>query len=393
MRWRKILLGFLLAATGLAACQPEPPSPPTPTSLAVTPTVGLEGEATPMIQPQAAVSQFNGIQLAWFYKPPEDGLLEPIAENFDVYIMTKKGEEDRDELKTLGVETPFLQYLLSNSIQDRGNCTTVPFQNNVANQAGDFCRISAEHPDWFLLDAQGNRIQRDNFYIMDSGNPQWLDFWLGRAQETQETLGWDGVFLDNIEASLGKREEDHGMPARYKDDASYQAAVEGSIRYLYTNYFQPQRRPLYANIIAIRDPNVWLRYMQYLDGAMLEDFAVDWWDGYLDPAEWEEQLDMLTRTQQMGKAVILVAQGPRDDLQRQEFAFASYLLVDEGLASFRYAHHSAYSQAWLYDNYNLDLGQALGAYYQEDGVWKRDFEKAVVTVDPAGHEASIAMKP
>jgi hypothetical protein len=27
---------------------------------------------------------------------------------------------------------------------------------------------------------------------------------------------------------------------------------------------------------------------------------------------------MVTRTQQMGKAVILVAQGPRDDLERQE---------------------------------------------------------------------------
>ena len=91
------------------------------------------------------------IKLAWFYKPPADGNVNLVAENFSTFIMTKGNEATRDQLISLGAQRPVLEYLRFEAIMDPGSCTVKPWQNNVAFMAGDFCTISSQHPDWFLL--------------------------------------------------------------------------------------------------------------------------------------------------------------------------------------------------------------------------------------------------
>ena len=105
-------------------------------------------------------------------------------------------------------------------------------------------------------------------------------------------------------------------------------------------------------------------------------------------------------TQARGKRMMLIAQGGADNAEatwqpfnpRQQFAFASYLLVTDGAAAFRYAD-SPYRYIWLYDNYTLDLGRPLGPRYQDGGVWRRDFERGAVAVDSLTHDAAITLKP
>jgi hypothetical protein len=101
---------------------------------------------------------------------------------------------------------------------------------------------------------------------------------------------------------------------------------------------------------------------------------------------------MAERTQTEGKHILLVSQGPQEDAQRQQFAYASYLLIANKLASFRYARADSYGYVWMYDNYSLQLGEPLGRRYQANGLWQRDFEKGSVRVNPRTHEASITMK-
>ena len=147
-------------------------------------------------------------------------------------------------------------------------------------------------------------------------------------------------------------------------------------------------RTVYVNIVASRSTSIWPQYLQYVDGAMLENFAVDWKTA-LSIDEWQEQIEMIQYAQTQGKRMILVAQGERTDLQRQEFAFASYLLVADGQTVFRYAHHSAYREIWWYKTYQLDLGAPLGPVYKDGNTWKRTFENGLVTVNLARLTASI----
>ncbi len=348
----------------------------------------------PPSSPPVQTGTGNVKQLAWFYKPPTDDDLGTLEQNFSTFILTKNDEDKRDALRAQGVEAPFLQYIASEVIIDPGSCTTKPWQNQAAYRVGDFCEISDNHADWFLLDEAGNRIVEElgggmKGVMMDPGNTEWRAFWLERAREMQETLGWDGVFMDNVEASLSKRERRGQLPAAYPDDASYQAAVEGFLAYVYTSYFQPEGRILQGNIIELRDDEVWFRYLQYMDGAMEEGWAVDWSDGYLNADKWERHMVRVEQTQFEGKQAVLVSQGAQENTQRQEFSYASYLLVSNGNASFRYTNDEDYRDPWLYSNYDYDLGAPPGARYQDGNTWRRAFEHGTVAVDPTTNSASI----
>lgn len=330
------------------------------------------------------------IQLAWFYKPPEDGTsLATIAQNFDVFILTHYDEDERDELKNLGAEAPFLEYLVFTEIQDPGSCDKEPYGNQVAYKAGDFCEISAEHPEWFLRDSYGEIIREGKDVFMDPGNIEYREFWLARAKELRENYGWDGIFIDNLEASLKKIEKLDVSPEKYPDDESYQVAIEEFLSYIDKNYFDAENIPVYANIIEYESPDIWLSYVDYLDGAMIEDFALDYNNEYYSEADWKEQLMMVLEAQSMGKSVILVSQGEMGDTDRERFALASYLLVHNGGTSFRYTESSYYEEVWLYENYFISLGKAQGDFYKIAQGWRRDFEKGYVFVDPNSHQSII----
>src|SRR5262249_17165131 len=333
----------------------------------------------------------KSIQLAWFYKPPPANQMDLIAQRFSWFILTSNDEGVRDDLKQKGVKGPFLQYLRFDAIQDPGSCNAPPRHNQVAFQRGDFCQISKEHADWFMRDSGGNVITQDGYAFMDPGNAGWQQFWLDRAMQMQQQDHWDGVFLDNVEGSLVKRHQ-KGMPAKYTNEQNYESAIADFLSFIYGK-LHADSRPLMANIISLKDPGVWFRYLQYLDGGMIEAFAVDWHTGYKKPEDWNQQLTMAEQTQDRGKMLILVAQGDENDQQRQQFAFTSYLLVTRGRSAFRYAGSAHYADPWMYQNYNLEIGNALGPRFRKsDGSWERDFEKAIVRVNPVTHESQIIMK-
>ena len=91
----------------------------------------------------------------------------------------------------------------------------------------------------------------------------------------------------------------------------------------------------------------------------------------------------------MGKDIILVTQGNINDLQRMQFGLASFLLVNNGQAYFRYSNDAAYRNLWWYSQYETDLGQPLGPRYPDGESWRRDFERGYVSVNPAKHTAEI----
>ncbi len=369
-----------------------------PQALSAVPTqiqhVSTAVVSSTQVQTQTPIQSQNSqipsnIRLAWFYKPPVTSL-DDLPKDYEFYILTHNDEPARDHLKSVGVKGPILQYLLMSEVMDPGSCDTSPNNDQVAFKPGDYCWIQSNHPDWFLSGRDRQILGKGQYRMMDSGNPGWQNFWLQRASFLQENYHWDGIFLDNVEASLSKIADWGEQPAAYRDDASYQAVIENELKRLYTGYFHPNGRPVFANIIAIRDPQVWLRYLQYLDGAMLENFATGWSsEEGLSPAEWEQQMQMATQAQALGKTVILVSQGSQYDGQREEFALASYLLVSNGLAYFRYTNQNNYEEIWSYANQKLDLGRPLGARYQVGQSWRRDFSKASVSVDPIARTASI----
>jgi hypothetical protein len=387
---------FLVISILVLVLQQAPINEQTPAPTLATAT---DVVTTPLAPATAAGSEgtpehpFETIQLAWFYKPPEKESLPVLAENYDIFVLTHKDEGQRDTLKSMGVESPIYVYLQFVEIKDPGSCTEGPQGNQVAFKPGDFCEISENHPDWFLLDQNGNRIVIGNSYYMDPGNAEYRAFWMERAKELQDQFAWDGVFIDNVEVSLNKLENLDITPANYPTDADYQAAIEGFLRFVYEQYFEPNGKPVLANIISVDDWEVWLRYLQYLDGAMIEAFAVDWSNGYRAPTDWKDQVSAAEQALANGKKLILVSQSGQARPKHQLFSLASYLLVANNNAFFRYADSENYREISLYENYALDLGPALGSRYKDGTFWRRDFTNGIVLVDPKSNSAEIRLNP
>lgn len=359
------------------------PSPAVENFPPTTPTHGTPTDAT--------------VSLAWFTSLPKssDDIFQ-IAQWFDLYILIQGDEDNRDVVDNLGVEGPILQYVNFDSIQDPGSCVENPKINQVADLPGDFCQISEQHPDWFLFDMNGQRIvlqdDSSNWYLMDPGNLGWRSFYLDRVKKFQADPNWDGVFLDNLPVTLAFREADGTLPAAYPTDDAYQTAIQEFLKFLYEEYFQPNRKLLFANLVSRKDDADWVNHINYLDGAMHEGWAIDWPDGYRSPEVWEKHMQLAEQTQRLGKYIILVSQGTQEDSTLQRFAFASYMLVNHGRAAFRYANSDDYDEIWLYDTYAASLGEALGDRYPLGSAWKRDFSNGSVLVNPETHEVVITIK-
>ena len=326
-------------------------------------------------------------QKAWFYKPASDATTTTLKSYFDNFILTNGDEQYRDSLEAKGVDSPFLQYVRFDAIQDPGSCSARPDKNQVANQRGDFCDIKTNHPSWFLLDRNGKKMYNGDMVMMDPGNDGWRSFFLTRIRGTQQ-LGWHGVFLDNVEGSLGKRSQYNQMPAKYSNDAAYQAAIKGMLQYLYEGYFRPHGRPMFANLISLRPASVWSSYLNYLDGMMCEAWSTGWGNSdWRTTTEWLEHLDRAESAQQRSKWIIGVAQGYKTDYDRQRFAYMSFLLVDNGRMFFRYGQAAHYDHAFTYSNYQTNYGVPLGDRYRSGSWYCRDYSKGKACVNPSTHGA------
>lgn len=331
------------------------------------------------------------VPLAWFHRPPADIAVDRLATAYDRFVLTQLDERLVDDLRGRGQRGPFLQYLRFEGVMDDSD-QGYQWHNQVAWRPGDWERISRDHPDWFLLGADGQRLRtgaggpdEERFYLMDPANPQWRAFFVGRLRDMQARGGWDGVFLDNVEISLGKRERHGQVPARYPTDASWAAANEAFLAHLRRVWADRDGRPMEANVIEARtaDDERLRRVLPHLDGVMREG----WLDG--DDLDWDGRLREAERAQEQGLHVWLPANGDRADAQEQRFALASFLLADRGRASFRYTSSDAYDEAWLYDDYWHDLGEPTGPRRRDGDLWHRPYEGGSVTVDPVRRTGRI----
>jgi hypothetical protein len=125
---------------------------------------------------QAAFMPAETVNLAFFYKPPQESDPATIVGNFGAVILTHGDENYRKQLVANGFDARIPQYFRFEAIQNPGSCSASTNNNQVAYEAGDFCSISKNHPDWFLLDTAGKGIPTSpgsSYYHMDPGNAEW----------------------------------------------------------------------------------------------------------------------------------------------------------------------------------------------------------------------------
>lgn len=359
------------------------------------------GAGAVLARPAAAATD-RSVAAAWYPKPPRDGTaLATIAEKYDLVVLTHADERARDEILAHNPSAHVLQYILFNTIADPGSASRQPWRNQVAWEKGDFRRLLA-NSNWFLRDRAGRPVIEDIGpggvkYYMDPASWGWRRYWTGRALDGLQRWGWQHIFLDNVDITLERFERAGIELDRYGSDAEWQDAVFGFLKRMRYD-LRPAGPQLWANITAWRGELAAVdRYRAHLHGDLDEGFGVGWHDDYRGVGAWNHSLERAERgLATPGRQLMLFAQSDRlgEDLKRERFAFASYLLVAEpGRTFFRMGDTDAYMTHYWNPLYDVRLGAPRGGRYESNGRWYRDFERGQVMVDPQAQRAEISQNP
>jgi hypothetical protein len=255
-----------------------------------------------------------------------------------------------------------------------------------------YTEADTNHPEWFLTNTSGNRLPFKDYptsFVMDVGNPAYQQAGLARVINEAKTDGFDGVFLDDANASLrwilagGSAE-----CAKYPTDAEWQSAV-----YSFLRNTAPKLRG--AGLIVAANiggstitPGLWQKWNGPIDGAMEESFtnggtgrdslANGQWPAKLKHALWSEAHDKIA----LDHTVTHTRAGAR-------YGLATMLLAANGENKF-YAS-AQYSREVWWPEYTATrrLGSPLRNYrVLRNGVFIRRFTNGVVLVNPHIHAAT-----
>jgi Hypothetical glycosyl hydrolase family 15 len=205
-----------------------------------------------------------------------------------------------------------------------------------------------------------------------------------------ETKGWDGVFVDDCNATM-KYAYDPSKVAKYPNDAAYSGAMESAISYIGPRV-QAAGKLAIPNFAAwVEYPDTYNHWLGYVNGA-LDEMFVKWGrgagEGYRDQGQWEQQVEEAQYAAAHGKAFLAFTQGSQGETQAARYGYASVLLGGNGGAS--YAFTSNYTSESWFPEYEYELGAATGAMSSEaSGVHRRVFEHGLVLVNPTGSTRTV----
>jgi hypothetical protein len=256
-----------------------------------------------------------------------------------------------------------------------------------------YADATANHPDWFLRGANGNPLVFKHYptgRVMDVGNAAYQDAGAARVSSEAKAAGFDGVFLDDANASLDwVISGGEAACVAYPTTAKWQAAV-----YSFLASVAPQLHQ--AGLLVVANiggstitPGLWQKWNGPLDGAMEESFtnggagrasiANRGWTASLGHALWSETNGKIA----LDHAVTATRGGAR-------YGLATMLLVAGGRNLFSASRSSTHEVWWPEYTTTNALGSPLGRYRKlRNGAYRRDFTHGVVLVNPHAKGARV----
>jgi hypothetical protein len=298
-------------------------------------------------------------------------------------------------IRRLKAETPGIKVLV---YKDMATSREDTARNGVDHRfipAGvGFAWAAKHHPDWFVTDAGGRRINWKAWpsqWQMDVGKPAYQQAWRSNVSRELKQFGWDGVLIDNVNASLQYPWILDGRTTpRYPTDADYEAATTQFLMHV-APALKKDGFLVIANMNDVTGP-LWRRWLALTSGAMKE-----WWtkagldteEGLLGGDAWAQQMELFGVAQSLGRVFLAVTYGRALDSRAMRYARASFLLGWSGGGSaliYQICGADPWSPEW-----SSEIGLPLGSARAVEGVWRREFTRGMVLVNPSDSSVSVQL--
>ena len=251
---------------------------------------------------------------------------------------------------------------------------------NTQVPAGVSMAEAEANPDWFLKDTTGKRIEWCDFagdWQMDVGSRSYQDRWAANVAADMRANGWDGVFVDDTNASQSWHLCGRTI-AKYPTDAAYAAA---------TRSFLANAGPALTSQGFLVIPNIylpysssalstWLDWISFTSGGM-QEFWSKWGTsstGHFGGADWTYRQQFLGATQKAGKIFLGLSYAPNADVRSMRYARSTFLLDWDGGASAVLFEGESGGDPTSVD-WMTDIGTPRGARYPVGAAWRRDYTR------------------
>lgn len=246
----------------------------------------------------------------------------------------------------------------------------------------------ANHPDWFLHDANGNPVPASSpqSYLMDIGNPAYQQACIQHAATLAKKWGFDGVFWDGIDSVLNWELPVGVAVPEYSSASTWQAAMFSFLTNASSQLHATGLQDI-GNLCRLDlTPGLWAKWSAPLDGSEEEGWT-DAGGGLAqqDPV-WAEKLANVAWSEANGKYVLLHSYSTTET--GNTFGLASMLLVANGHASYSTSNANYTSAEATYPEFTTaqQLGAPAGGARQlSNGVYERAFSNGIVLVNPSSH--------
>jgi hypothetical protein len=324
----------------------------------------------------------RSLRLALWLAKKEELLAHPTA-SYDL-VMTSWFEPE--EAEALRVRRPSTKLLagLSHTWIWLGDPEWVRFLLTVANGGDPNGPLQITEDMYLMFDDDGDGVLDrrctlpgwPEVYAMDPRHPGWRELILAFYENVANQLQHDGVIIDIVEEyPFCEGAWSRGVPVPLDPEAwvSAQDELLGLIRERI-----PPEKWVFAN--AGRDFPAGSPFVRHLNGYLLENFLGEWG---LPLAEGLASAQRALEGTQAPHLVVFAVDTNDTgtiDWRRFRMGLVASLLMDNTYFAFDYGpqDHGGVKDWWFPEYYEIALGEPLGPYFVDDGVYRRDFENGTV---------------
>ncbi|NOY26067.1 MAG: hypothetical protein GXP62_09365 [Oligoflexia bacterium] len=344
------------------------------TSDAGTSDTGSEERDSPMAGPR-------GLLLAQGWDR-EKAPLGAGAGQYRFIVLQESMYTDLDAIRLSNPDAKILAYQKAGGMLDHTGDN--PSTGVVISQAED------GHEDWFLHDANGERLEfcdYDGVAAANMGNADYQAQWLENVQERVSRDGFDGVMMDDVNVFPGHCMGSLGTAiAEYPSDEAYGDAV--------VSFMEAVGVPLMDTGLLVA-PNVALNPWEPVMRAQALAIAPnathilrEYWMRWDDSANftgdnWASTLTFFEEVERLDVGFLALTYGPGEEgvAAGQRYGRASFLLAWDGVQE----------SAWGYlddeidpfsDEWEGDIGIPAARRNSVGVGWKRRYTGGMVLVNP-----------
>jgi len=260
---------------------------------------------------------------------------------------------------------------------------------------------------YYVLDVNtGKRIvnAKWGWYLRDISNDRYRN---DLTNSVVSTLGsntqFDGVHLDDCWLSIKANEF-------YQEGTSTPPTLPSNLvsnwQTYMTSLIQRVKSAVGSKLVIINASPWASNYVAQCDGQVDEGFGHANWDNptyFLSQSSWVYHVNTLASVSANSK-YYLTQSGVKDGTTQEQvndlvlYCFASFLMGaptnNNAYAKHYFCPSLRYSNYYWYLDWERNLGNAIGNYYQISGTnfYRRDFEKGIVLVNPTTQTGKVVLE-